>query len=278
MKPCDICLDKKCGGTETCNCETCASKDCCPKLMGPRPTIRITTKCTQSCGHCCWGSGPEKQDMMTVETSEKIGRFLKANEIKSVNLMGGEFFCNSDWFEIFSNIMNGLSNHARIVTNSDWAANEQLSAKVIEFAKRYNVYFALSFDKWHTNKYVEEAKALLNTNNISYHLGERECDKEDTFDSPLVPVGRSSFSLGFYGTFGVYCHEEITKYAFLIDESGIIYKCPFGIWDYDEIDNFLEGGFISRFKEVNEKFYKHFISNCKRCIEAYQYHKKHKEG
>lgn len=275
MTPCDICLDQQCGGRKTCNCETCSAKDCCPKLMGLRPTIRITTKCTQTCGHCCFACSPQRTEMMTVETSEQIGQFLRANDIKSANLMGGEFFCNPNWFEIFSNILNGLSDYARIVTNSDWAGVPSLRERVVEFAKTHHVYFALSLDKWHTNKHVEEARVLLDANNIAYRLGDHETDKENSFDSAIVPIGQAVFSLGFYGTFGTYCHQEDTKYTFLIDEQAVIYKCPFGVWDYDDVTNYLQGGFNERFKEVNTKFYSHFISNCRRCIQAYEYHKKY---
>lgn len=274
MTTCDICLDEKCEGRRTCNCETCKVKDECPKFAGLRPTIRITTKCTQRCGHCCFSCSPKRNDMMTIDTSKVIGQFLKSNKIKSANLMGGEFFCNPDWFEIFSNIMGGLSDHARIVTNSDWVINRRTSEKVIEFGKMFNVYFALTIDKWHTNKHVGRAQKLLDDNGIRYQMGDHESDSENSIDSAIVPIGESAFSFGFYASFGTYCRQEINKYCFMIDEKGIIYKCPFGVWNYDEVSNYLNGGFNLRFKECNSRFYKQFITNCKVCIRSYEYVKK----
>lgn len=265
MNPCDICLDEKCEGKRSCNCETCKVKEDCPKYL--RPTIRITTKCTQSCKHCCFSCSPKKNDMMTIETSELIGRFLKSNKIRSANLMGGEFFCNPDWFEICSNIVKNLGEYARIVTNSDWASDKKISDKVIEFGKSFNVYYALTVDNWHTNKYVEKAKKLLSDNNIDYILGDHESDDcESVMDNAIVPVGQAIFTYGLYSTFAAYCYNQDRKYSFLIDEEGKIFKCPFGLWQYAYVGNYVDGGFNSRFKKFNLVFYKCFISNCRSCL------------
>ena len=43
--------------------------------------------------------------MMTVETAEIIAKFLKANGILSLNVMGGEFFCNPDWYPIIGHLL-----------------------------------------------------------------------------------------------------------------------------------------------------------------------------
>ena len=97
MKACDICLEKECkasGGVGSCNCETCAQKDSCPKTT-LRPTIRITSKCTQSCSHCCFSCSPSNEHHMSIQTAKQVAAFLVAHEVKIVNLMGGEIFCQS---------------------------------------------------------------------------------------------------------------------------------------------------------------------------------------
>jgi len=53
-------------------------------------------------------------------------------------------------------------------------------------------------------------------------------------------------------------------------DQGEIYKCGFGVWDYDNISRFTEGGFAKRFKEFNTKFYNVFISSCAVCRRSYR--------
>lgn len=65
---------------------------------------------------------------------------------------------------------------------------------------------------------------------------------------------------------GCYCHNPANKYSFLIDEEGYIYKCPFGVWEYANVSDYLNGGFSVRFKEFNKKFYDIFIISCASCI------------
>ena len=97
MNRCDICLEPDCT-KKTCHCDTCRNFEQCPKFL--HPTIRITTKCTQQCTHCCFSCSPSSEKMMTVETAEVIAKFLNANGILSLNVMGGEFFCNPDWHQL----------------------------------------------------------------------------------------------------------------------------------------------------------------------------------
>lgn len=263
-KPCDICLDEKCAGTHTCNCSTCKSLKECPKFL--RATIRITNKCTQTCSHCCFNSSPNSNTMMTIEMAEKIGLFIKNNNIFDINLMGGEFFCNKNWFEILSILINHTK-IMRLVTNGDWAANTEITDKVIEFISLHKdqLRIAISKDKWHSNKNIEKAEAFLKDVNALYHVA----TEEETKDESIIPIGRSELIYSpFYSSFSCYCHNIEKQYSFLIDEKGDIYKCSFGVWKYDNIQNFIEGGFNKRFKEFNKKFYSLFIPSCKRCINA----------
>ncbi len=264
MKPCDICLEKVCkakGGVGTCDCKNCATRDTCPRKL--RATIRITLKCTQACSHCCFESSPAKETHMSVETAKNIAEFLTKNEVFSVNLMGGEIFCNPDWREILDLIIPTVT-CARIVSNSDWADHEKDFVK--HLTKFNNCYVSLSKDKWHNNKNIEKAEKLLNENDII-------CKTSDLEESEygLVPIGRAEYSGGLYSMMGCYCHNPQKQYSFLIDETGKIYKCNFGVWDYADVGEYLQGGFAARFKEFNKVFYNTFIPNCGRCIRAYEH-------
>ena len=112
MKPCDICVEETCEGHHDCHCDTCKVKDKCYRKL--HATIRITNRCTQSCMHCCFSSHPKSNIMMSIEQSKKTAQFIKNNEIEYINLMGGEFFCNPDWFEVLSNLVDAAE-FARIV-------------------------------------------------------------------------------------------------------------------------------------------------------------------
>jgi hypothetical protein len=257
-KNCDICLDKECKG-KSCNCDTCKNKLVCYKSL--RPTIRITTKCTQACSHCCFECSPKSSKMMTLATAVKINQFLHNNRITQMNLMGGEFFCNPDWFEILSAILKEIPAGSRLVSNGDWVINRNETRKLIALAKTHGLKVSISHDRWHTNANVEAAVKVLTKHGIPCNSTE----EEGTNDS-MVPVGRAMFDYSMYSSMMCYCRKPDRMYSFLIDEVGEIYKCAFGAWNYADIDEYLLGGFRRRFKKVNSVFYGQFIASCKSCL------------
>lgn len=266
FKPCDICLEETCGGKHDCHCETCTHvKECHRRLHA---TIRITNKCTQKCAHCCFESGPESEIMMTVEESVKISTFISNNNIEEINLMGGEFFCNPNWFEIFSNLVSAAK-YARIVTNGDWAHNMETKVKLATFASLFSkkAYFCISKDRWHTNKNVDAAYQYLKELGMVVEVA----TPEQTEEASIIPIGRSWLtSNGIYSFMGCYCHNPANMYSFLIDEEGNVYKCSFGVKKYANIDDYQDGGFAKRFKELNQEWYKIFIPSCAKCINTFE--------
>lgn len=264
---CDICVEETCEGSYDCNCKSCERTNKCYRML--HPTIRITDKCTQECAHCCFRCSPKGTKMMTVEVAKSISCFIKNNRIHSVNLMGGEFFLNKDWYEIFLLITDGLEN-VRIVTTGDWAKDEDTKKKLLLLKEKLGdtLWIAVSNDKWHTNRNVAEAEVFLEQNNFSYHIETKEEGDENT----IVPIGRSDGECNFYGMFGCYCHNPKNMYSFLINEKGTIYKCGFGVCDYASVQEYEHGGFRKRFKEFNKKFYGIFIPSCAACIRSARHH------
>jgi arginyl-tRNA--protein-N-Asp/Glu arginylyltransferase len=179
--------------------------------------------------------------------------------------MGGEFFCNPDWFEILDMFL-AIDCDIRLVSNGDWGENSEVKSKLKELFNRYNRNFhiSLSKDDYHTNQFVDEAASFLDETGMKYNVGETS----EHGDNGLVPIGRSEYSCGFYGIFGCYCTNPTHMYSFLIDEDGNIFKCSFGSWQYANIKDYKDGGFAKRFKEFNKTFYKCFISSCTACINA----------
>lgn len=254
MDKCNYCYDR--------DCKSCNMKDVTDRML--RPTIRITTKCTQACRHCCFSCSPKKNDMMTVEQAEKVAAFLRKYEISYANIMGGEFFCNPEWKEILNIILREVK-VARIVTNGDWAENEEVKEELKDLmtsplVKTKCVYFCISSDKWHNGKNIDPALEWLRENEIRGNKGAME-------DRAVVPIGRGWEYSTFYSSLGCYCRHKETRYSFLIDENGDVYKCPFGLLKIFNVGD-TEGNFFERFREVNEKMINVFISSCKTCYMA----------
>lgn len=202
---------------------------------------------------------------MTLETAEKIAQFVAANGIERLNIMGGEFFVHPVWQEIIHTLASAVL-VVRLVSNGDWAGAPITARQVIDFLRAHpNIYVSLSKDPWHTNKHVVKAAALLQHHKILHNIATKDATTEDS----IVPAGRGELYYGTYSIFHTYCSKPDRKYEFLIDEQGEIYKCGYGIWDYDNIDMYLHGGFRERFKDFGQRFYNAFVGNCAMCVRGY---------
>jgi len=203
---------------------------------------------------------------MSQETVEKIAQFVQANGIERLNVMGGEFFMHPEWEELIHTLASAVQ-IIRLVSNGDWAGSKPTAARVITFLEAHpNIYVSLSKDQWHTNRNTKRAAALLKQHGIVCNVATEEQTTEDS----IVPTGRGDLYSGMYSMFHTYCSKPDRKYEFLIDEQGTIYKCSYGIWDYDTVDVYLHGGFRKRFKEVGERFYKAFVGSCGYCVRGYR--------
>ena len=201
---------------------------------------------------------------MTVEKAKDIAKFLKNNGVDTINLMGGEFFCNPYWFEIYSELITAVK-FARLVTNGDWANNLGVKTKLATLVSLFGdkIYFSISKDRWHSNKNVEAAREFLESAGVIVNVA----NEDQTTDQSIVPVGRANgqYISGLYDMMGCYCQNPENMYSFLIDEKGNVFKCSFGVLCYAHIEDYLEGGFRKKFKETNKTFYSVFISSCQSC-------------
>lgn len=268
--PCDICLEELCKGTYDCHCDTCELLSKCPRRL--HPTIRITNKCTQTCKHCCYESSPSSNIHMSVTQSEKTAKFLRNNNINYCQIMGGEFFCNPDWFDIMSILVDSVR-FTRIVSNGDWAQSDKVREMLITFINSHKdkIKISISNDKWHTNNNVKAADNFLKSTGVSYNIPDINYMTNDS----IVPVGRGELiGGGFYNYLGCYCQQPDLKYSFLIDERGNIYKCGMGVLNYATIDEYVDGGFAKRFKEFNKRFYSIFIPSCSHCYRMFSSEKR----
>lgn len=209
---------------------------------------------------------------MGIENATKIKNFLDSNHISIITLMGGEFFCHPQWQKVFDIVIPGTK-YVRLVSNGDWAGNNNIKKTVIEHLQQFpQIKISLSNDKWHTNRHIEEAANACKTAGINFNVA---CG-EDSNSFAMVPVGRAEFFGGLYSLFGCWCHNPEHKYGFLIDEEGEIFKCGFGVWNYANVSEYTEGGFAERFKKFNQVFYKTWVPNCYRCNMSFHFKGKRK--
>lgn len=177
--------------------------------------------------------------------------------------MGGEFFCNPDWHPILAHFLN-IGSVLRLVSNADWYNDDTVKDKLTMLSEenKGRLFLSLSYDRWHTNTGVEAAVKYLKSHNIPYTVE----DKEQASEAGIVPIGRGESSCGIYSMLACYCHNPQNQYSFMIDEDGVIYKCPFGVLDYANVIDYVDGRFNAKFKDFNSKFYSIFIPSCTSCI------------
>jgi hypothetical protein len=188
-----------------------------------------------------------------------VARFLRANDIQAITVMGGEVCCNPDWRGILATILPVVT-YCRLVTNGDTVI-EKGAAAFLKSIPVPALKVSVSKDRWHTNANVARAVRLLRRHGLKFNVA---TDEETTEDS-LVPVGRGDMFYGPYAMFSCYCHNPQRRYGFLIDEAGKIFKCGFGAWHYADVAEHLDGSFAARFKEFGQRFYKAFVPNCATC-------------
>ena len=211
---------------------------------------------------------------MTVDMAQSINKFCTQNKINKINVMGGEFFCNPDWLNIVDTLSKDMA-RVRLVSNSDWFVSDDIKKDILDLCnKNKQLYFALSYDDWHTNKYVYKAERFLEENDISFQSE----TWEDAQESTILPVGRAGDNyIGTrYDMFGAYCRVPTHLYSFLIVENGCIYACPLSMRFYlghveDDLQTF-RSTYVSKKKPIIDN-----IMSCGQCNRLYMFMGKFKK-
>lgn len=269
LKRCDICLTEDCKkqgkSPRSCNCRECPSIEDCPRIL--HATIRITNKCTQECRHCCFSSSPKSEIMMSLEMAKNIRKFINANGVLGLNIMGGEFFCNPKWYEILREFLESDAVSVRIVSNGDWHGSKTIKEKMSSLIDVYRkkITLDISEDIFHTNSWKNTSlPGFIKLSGVGTTKNPFQ-----TTERSIVPIGRSWLVPSFY-SISTYCGNPFNSYSFLIDEEGNIYKCSFGVCGYTNIMNHLDGSFRKKFKDFGIRFYSAGIMNCSSCIRAFE--------
>ena len=222
------------------------------------PIIRITTKCTQSCEHCCFSCSPSQTRQMSVEMAQQISDFLNNHHISTIEIMGGEFICNPNWYSIVETLSKNI-NSVRLVSNGDWLASSERVIKLLKRNKQIKI--AISKDKYHTNQNYVNITKELETANIPYVIQSFELNEYG-----IVPIGRAQSYCGFYSYFGCYCKNPKYCSSCLVDEDGDVFYCPFGAW---RVGNIQEVDIMEYLRDFNSAFDKSLIMSCSQCLRVW---------
>jgi hypothetical protein len=205
--------------------------------------------------------------MMSLEMAKKIRRFVDLAGIERLNVMGGEFFCNPRWYDIMVEFFESSAWLVRIVSNGDWYENSVVRDQISILADLYREKMCLdiSEDRYHTNRWKESDLPGF-ISRLKVHQGKKIDPGE--IEKAIIPIGRSWLQYSFYSSLQTYCSNPFSSYSFLIDEEGWVYKCPFGVLRFTNIQDHLEDedSFRKKFKTINQKFRKIPLLSCGECI------------
>lgn len=201
---------------------------------------------------------------MRMETAGDMADFLSRHGIGSVNLMGGEVWLNPDWREILSILCDGRA--ARIVSNGDFGDD------FLDFLSGMDgIHLSISNDRWHRPRDIDGLRERIGRRGIPFNIDGD--NGRGLSQAGVVPVGRGLFDgcESMYGQLAAYCLNPANAYSFLIDETGDIFKCPFGIWKLANIRDFPERDFFAFFREKWGLFRTNSPFTCMSCVKAHEW-------
>ena len=105
---------------------------------------QITTNCDMRCAHCCYGSGPERKEFMSMETFRAV---LKLEPYALLNIGGGEPTCHPLFWDIIAEALRARgSGFVWLATNGKKSNDAILIAEMVRAGE---INAVLSQDKWH---------------------------------------------------------------------------------------------------------------------------------
>jgi radical SAM/Cys-rich protein len=140
--------------------------------------INVGYMCNQVCAHCHVDAGPDRKEIMTVETMQQILDVLKTTEVTTLDLTGGapEMNPNFRWFEEASKI--GVKDFIVRSNLTIIRANKKYY-DLPEFFKKHNIHVVSSMPHWTKGKtdiqrgdgvFDKSIKALQELNAVGYGM------------------------------------------------------------------------------------------------------------
>ena len=145
--------------------------------------INVGKMCNQVCKHCHVDAGPDRKEIMTIETMQQCIEVLAANpNLQTVNLTGGAPEMNPN-FRWFVDEIKKLNRHIIVRCNLTIIRANKKYYDLPEFYKRHNIEVISSlpfYNKDRTDKqrgdgvFEDSIKALQMLNAVGYGLDDSE--------------------------------------------------------------------------------------------------------
>jgi radical SAM/Cys-rich protein len=141
--------------------------------------INVGYMCNQVCAHCHVDAGPDRKEIMTVETMQQILEVLKTTEVNTLDLTGGapEMNPNFRWF-VEEAAKIGVKDFIVRSNLTIIRANKKYY-DLPEFFKKHNIHVVSSMPHWTKGKtdvqrgdgvFDKSIKALQELNAVGYGL------------------------------------------------------------------------------------------------------------
>lgn len=248
------------------------------KLVRPHPSekvdappagrtviVRLTTRCQNTCAHCCYECGPDRTEVMPLAVAQQV-RSCFEGQVTWLNVMGGEVTLLPDYPELLEAL------HfvpLRIVTNGWWVDHVKARRKLLATVRALSaagppVYLGISRDRYHPPGVGERAHAWLKQQakfNDDWGFTATKDPTEE--ERAIAPVGRAWWNeLGdeILRMFSPYCKAHRHREAMTVLEDGSVTFCTFGAWPM----GYLHWGF-AELEATRKRMEKVWLPNCVSC-------------
>lgn len=188
--------------------------------------IRLTNKCDQQCKHCCFRSGPQYNEVMSLKMCHEINIWVPKNI--QLNIMGGEVTILENYPELLMALSKDRS-CIRIVTNGFGIKNDRdkFFKSIYNIKKMYGcqISIAISNDIWHKPIPINMVEILRNK-----YLDLIFETNTDLLDNELYMVGRAFDNKIGPTTKGRALCKPCSSITII--ENGILMKCPVGYFEF----------------------------------------------
>ena len=141
--------------------------------------INVGYMCNQVCAHCHVDAGPDRKEIMTIETMQQILEVLKTTEVTTLDLTGGapEMNPNFRWF-VEEAVKIGVKDFIVRSNLTIIRANKKYY-DLPEFFKKHNIHVVSSMPHWTKGKtdiqrgdgvFDKSIKALQELNAVGYGM------------------------------------------------------------------------------------------------------------